>query len=647
VKRNTWFRIFIVPGALLLALIAFNSTIAASARIQSNTPLLILHDGQEEYLLGMHMASLEDPSQTLGIEQVSSAEYADQFIPGEKDILNFGLKDSAYWLRFTIKNESTLEKRWLLELARPSMNSVFLYTPLSDGNGYTEKKTGYVFPFPTRDIPHENFVFVLEPSPGKELTYYLRVKDITLDLPLRIWSSRAFDLHDQASRMLLGLSFGALFAMLIYNGILLITLHDLGHVYYAFFQTFLILYLGSIQGYVPRFLWPNDTLPNFYIIPFSIELAGIFQILFSWEFLHFVPDAKWPRYIRNALIAVLAGSIPFTFVVGARILILILPVILIMYLCIFLLGVWALWRGYKPARYYLFSWSIYLVIGFGAILQHMGWFTARQMIPEQAFQFGAIYFVTFQSLALADRIRFYKQENLNAQNELILQQEETLSVKDELNATLENARVELEARVALRTRELIDLNGQLSEEINERKRAEDELIQLASVDFLTGIFNRRYFFEIAMQEFARSVHDNLPLSVILFDIDIFKNVNDTYGHLVGDQALIHIGKLILEAARKTDISARYGGEEFIILMKETDCSSAYAIAEQLRYLVENSPVQSGEALIKLTISVGVAGRESREIVENLDQLISLADQAMYRAKNAGRNRVVCDSEHLS
>lgn len=643
-KRYIWLRIFIVPGSLLLALVVFNSTVAASASPQSNTPLLILHDGQEEYLLGLHMAYLEDPSQSLGIDQVSSTEYADRFIPGKMDILNFGLKDSAYWLRFTIKNESTLEEHWLLELARPSMNSVSLYTPLADGQGFTEKQTGYIFPFPTRDIPHENFVFVLESAPGQELTCFLRVKDITLDLPLRIWSVRAFDLHDQQSRLLLGLSFGALFAMLIYNGILLITLHDLGYVYYAFFQIFLILYLGSIQGYVPRFLWPNATFPNFYIIPLSIELARIFQILFSWEFLHFAPDKKWPRYIRDALIAVLAGSIPLTFVVGARILVLILPVILIMYLCIFLLGAWALWRGYKPARYYLFSWSIYLVIGFSAILQHMGWFTVKQMIPEQAFQFGAIYFVTFQSLALVDRIRFYKQENLNAQNKLILQQEETLSVKDELNATLENARVELEARVEQRTRELIDLNGQLSEEINERKHAEDELIRLVSVDFLTGIFNRRYFFEVAMQEFARSVHDNLPLSVVLFDVDVFKNVNDTYGHLIGDQALIHVGKLILEATRKTDIPARYGGEEFIILMKETDCYGAYAIAEKLRTLVENSPVHSGDALIELTISVGVAGREH---MENLDQLISRADQAMYRAKNAGRNRVICDLEGLT
>ena len=212
----------------------------------------------------------------------------------------------------------------------------------------------------------------------------------------------------------------------------------------------------------------------------------------------------------------------------------------------------------------------------------MGWFTVKQMIPEQALQFGAVYLVIFQSFALADRINYYKQEHLNAQNSLILQQKETLRLKDELNITLENARIELEDRVAQRTQELIELNTQLSEEITERKHAEDELKRLASVDFLTGLFNRRHFFEIARKEFLKSTRYNRPLSVVIFDIDMFKSVNDTHGHLVGDQALAHIGKLVLEITRKPDIPARYGGEEFIILLPETDRDNAQIFAERLR-----------------------------------------------------------------
>jgi diguanylate cyclase len=647
VKQRSWFQFFITAGTFILALVTFDSTFVEAAGSRANAPLLILHDGQEEYLLGNHIEYLEDPSQTLNIEQVLSPEYADKFTRGNVDILNFGLKDSVYWLRITVRNESSLGEHWFLELARPSMNSVFLYTPLSDGGGFAEVKTGYVFPFSTRDVPHENFVFNLYLAPNHEQTYYLYVKDMSLDLPLRIWSDRAFELHDQTARLILALSFGALLTMLIYNIIMIFIMHDPGYVYYVFFQIFLLLYLGSLQGYAPRHLWPNDTSLNFFVIPLLIEITLTFQLLFIREFLRFATRPKWLDNICIILIVVFIFSIPFTLDIGARTLTVVLPLVLIAHVYALTLGVWAMWHGYKPARYYLFAWSAYLIIGAAATLQHMGWFTVKQVIPEQALQFGAVYLVIFQSLALADRINYYKQEHLNAQNSFILQQKETLGLKDELNTTLENARLVLEDRVAQRTRELINLNVKLSEEIAERKHAEDELKRLASVDFLTGLFNRRHFFEIARHEFIKATRYNHHLSVVIFDIDVFKSVNDTHGHLVGDQALAHIGKLVLQITRQPDIPARYGGEEFVILLPETDCDSAKIFAERLRNLVEDSPILSGRHSIHLTISVGVSGKDGMDNTESFDQLISQADEALYRAKSAGRNRVICHWESLS
>jgi len=646
VKQKNWFRIFITITVLLFALGAFHSAYVNAAGVQVNEPLLILRDGQGEYLLGKHIEYLEDPSQTLNIEQVSAPEYTDKFIRGDVDILNFGLKDSVYWLRLTIRNESSLEECWFLELARPSMNSVFLYTPSSDGNKFIETKTGYVFPFSTRDVPHENFVFNLDIASGNEQTYYLRVKDKSLDLPLRIWSDRAFEQHEQLSRLVIAASFGALLAILIYNIVLLFIVRDLGYIHYALFQIFLLLYLGSIQGYAPRYLWTNTTSLNFFIIPLFIELAMIFQLLFTWKFLGFDSRPKWLDYICYILIGGFIFSIPPTLEIGAKTLSVVLPLVLVAHAYALVLGVWAMWRGYKPARYYLFAWSIYLIVACGAALQHMGWFTIKQIIPEQAILLGAVYLVIFQSLALADRINYYKQEHLNVQNGLILQQKETLSLQDELTTTLENDRAELENRVAQRTWELVELNKQLSEEITERKYAEDELKRLASVDFLTGLYNRRHFFEIANLEFVKSVRYNRPLSVVIFDVDLFKSVNDTYGHLIGDQALIHIGNLMREITRNPDVPARYGGEEFIILLPETDCASAKIFAERLRQLVKDSLILADKDSFHLTISLGVSGKDNKVSAESLDQLISQADQALYKAKNAGRNKVICHWDHL-
>jgi len=644
-KRNICLWIYIPVGIFLLAL-TFNSAFAETVGFRSRTPPLMLNEAQGEYLLGTHIEYLEDPSQILGIEQVSSQGYDGKFIRGDVGILNFGLKDSAYWLRFTVRNEAQSENRWLLELERPSMNSVFMYAPSYDGNGFIEKKTGYVFPFSTRDMPHENFIFNLDIASGHEQTYYLRVKDMSLDLPLRIWSDKAFNAHEQTSQLIIGLSFGALLVMLVYNIVLLFILRDRSYLYYALFQLFLLLYLGSIQGYAPRYLWANAISLNFFVIPLFIELSAIFLLLFAGVFLRFDSRTIWFDRIRYVLTALLAFSIPPTLIIGARVLTVVLPLVLAVFLYAFVLGVWALRRGYKPARYYLFAWSIFLIFGFGAVLQREGWLAINQAIPEQAIQLGAVYLVTFQSLALADRIGYYKQEHLNAQTRLISQQKETLHLKDELNITLENARLKLEDRVAERTQELIGLNTQLSEEIIERKRVEGELERLASVDSLTNLFNRRHFFELAAQEFVKSIRYDKPLSVIIFDIDLFKNINDTYGHLIGDQALTHIGNLVREMTRKPDIAARYGGEEFVVFLPETDCASARIFADRLRQLVADSPVSHNGDSFHLTVSVGVSGKDSGNSAENFDQLISQADMAMYKAKNSGRNQTVCYWEDL-
>jgi diguanylate cyclase (GGDEF)-like protein/PAS domain S-box-containing protein len=194
---------------------------------------------------------------------------------------------------------------------------------------------------------------------------------------------------------------------------------------------------------------------------------------------------------------------------------------------------------------------------------------------------------------------------------------------------------------------VLDHNGRIlnfiavKEDITERKHAQDELHKLAITDSLTGLFNRRHFFAIAEKEFAKSARYHRPLSVILFDIDLFKDVNDTYGHIIGDQTLIQIGKLLLETGRQTDVAARYGGEEFVILLTETDCADAKIVAERLRKLMEDSPIQSDKGDIHFSASFGVAGMGENAPYETLDRLISQADQALYEAKRTGRNRVVC------
>lgn len=204
---------------------------------------------------------------------------------------------------------------------------------------------------------------------------------------------------------------------------------------------------------------------------------------------------------------------------------------------------------------------------------------------------------------------------------------------------LRKHRDHLEELVAERTFELTGANGQLRQEIVERKQAEGALQNLAITDPLTDCFNRRHFFSVAENELARAVRYERHLSAIMLDIDRFKRVNDTYGHLVGDEALVAIAGRISKVPRKTDIFARYGGEEFVILLPETDISEAQQTAERIRKEIADRPIRINGREISVSASLGVASKSSEENIM-IDLLLDRADQALYAAKRVGRNRVM-------
>ncbi len=174
-------------------------------------------------------------------------------------------------------------------------------------------------------------------------------------------------------------------------------------------------------------------------------------------------------------------------------------------------------------------------------------------------------------------------------------------------------------------------------DITARKHAEQQLVALARTDPLTGITNRRYFYELAVVEFVRAQRYQRPLAIMMIDIDHFKNVNDTYGHLVGDQVIQLLAVTCQQQLRATDIFARYGGEEFICILMEGIPEDACQTAERLRCAIAESQLKVAEQTIEITISIGLASLDSEETT--LTELINHADQALYLSKSNGRNRV--------
>ena len=171
----------------------------------------------------------------------------------------------------------------------------------------------------------------------------------------------------------------------------------------------------------------------------------------------------------------------------------------------------------------------------------------------------------------------------------------------------------------------------------ENVRLYNETQQLAITDELTSLYNRRGFFELGRREVDRVLRFGHPLTAVMIDIDHFKIVNDTYGHPLGDKILRGLADRIRHNIRDIDIFGRYGGEEFVVLLIENDIATAALVAERLRRLISDTPFQTEAGPISITVSMGLA--IVTKDTPDLGTLISQADQALYHAKQAGRNRV--------
>jgi diguanylate cyclase (GGDEF)-like protein/PAS domain S-box-containing protein len=234
---------------------------------------------------------------------------------------------------------------------------------------------------------------------------------------------------------------------------------------------------------------------------------------------------------------------------------------------------------------------------------------------------------------------------------------ETAKILDAIGQTIQTGKIEVidykipvmagserwfEGRIALL--EKGDLGNAkvifMASDITERVQLYQEVKRLANQDVLTGCFNRRHFMELAEQEIQRDMRYNRPLSLLMMDIDHFKNVNDRYGHQIGDQVLCNLVFLCQKHLRNVDMLGRYGGEEFVVLMPETAAEGAMLASERLRGKIEEMKINTSAGSLSITVSMGLAGLDRGfDETHTLDMLIKSADKALYAAKDAGRNCV--------
>jgi diguanylate cyclase (GGDEF)-like protein len=239
-----------------------------------------------------------------------------------------------------------------------------------------------------------------------------------------------------------------------------------------------------------------------------------------------------------------------------------------------------------------------------------------------------------KSLASGYRRSFREQQRLIRLSD---RQQEQLR---QITVDLQDANIKLEDQAQI----LEGLNRTLQEEIKQKKILEEELLAIAMIDSLTGVYTRYQLLEFGENELKRFHRAGHPLCALMLDIDHFKKINDTYGHSVGDSALKHFADVCSGSLRTTDTVGRIGGEEFVIIMPDTVTDEGYEVAERIRCNVAESTFFRGDMSFTLTVSIGLY--EFTKEDHSFERAMSKADSALYKAKGAGRNHVIIFKEDI-
>ncbi|TDT38606.1 diguanylate cyclase [Halospina denitrificans] len=593
------------PVVLLLILCSlFLPTVATGA----SDPVM-LDTESERYDLSLALSYLEDESGQLELEEVRELRQSGDFQGGQSEALNFGFTESAYWFHVQLEAGAPPDEAWVLESLYPIMDHLELYVVYPDGD-IARYYSGDSVPFDqrSRDHQHINFEFTIEP--GQTLDLYMRAETSgAVQMPMTLWTKDAFYNNDHVMGRVFGMYYGLILALAVYNLLIFLSIRDVNYLLYVAYIAAYGLFQASLNGFAFEFLWPDSPWWNNRSIAFTMGLGMVFIIGFSQSFLSLKTNAPRAHKLFSILMLAFMGIaatslvLPYGPVIRVGTLLTAITAI-----AIFVVGMKCWLQDFKPARYFMISWTLLLMGMLVYTLKTFGLLPAN-FFTEFSIQIGSALEMIFLSMALADRIRLVTNENQRLQR-----------VQNE----------ELEKRVSERTLELEEANNKLKE--------------LNAIDGLTQLKNRDFFYETLDNEWRKNSRKDNHISLLLLDVDRFKEFNDDYGHLCGDACLKHLARVYEDSvSRAGDYVARYGGEEFAILLCHTTPEGAETVAERVRERVENTPLEWDGEQIPVTVSIGVSSHIPRP-KEDMTLLIGEADQALYEAKAEGRNRVKVYSE---
>jgi diguanylate cyclase (GGDEF)-like protein len=545
-----------------------------------------LDDRFSKISLGQYTEILEDPQGLLTINEVTMEPSTTRFRPNASANISLGMTRSTYWLRFRLAGDIDLSENLILLCNSATLKEVSLYLPVKNNNRieYREMSGGWNMKGPKQDAGFMMPAFTMSRSSDYSQYIYVRVKTpYTMSFQMQLYDMQSFQHQSWFLIMLVFACLGIILAMTLYNTSLSIFLKDRHYLIYVLYMFFQMIYQITLTG-TGRILNVNagNWLLNNLVQSGSIMV--FMAALFAREFNFTKQNAPAHYWLLNTIMAaacttaILAWA-GFSFYANTLIHI----IALLLTILVLSTGITVALKGYRPAFFFIIGWSI---MAFGAaifLLRGMGWLPANAITFYAMLIAGALESILL-SMALAHRIRILQDERDLLQSETII----------------------------------------LSSE--------------ATIDKLSGLYNRRYYDRLLPRQIEKSHFMAQPLTLLVIDIDDMKKYNDTHGHQEGDRLITSVGQTILSSIRTNDWACRYGGEEFVVIMPGTDINDGRMVAMRISNTFKALRFKPKVDLeIPWTISIGISQMTPNETASSL---FKRADEALYEAKTRGKDRIV-------
>ncbi len=526
--------------------------------------------------IGQSAGFLQEQHGRLQLADAMAAYEAGKFTPGKSPVLNFGIGVRPVWIHFAVDNPDAapVQKRLSIEIAWLDRVEVYVR---HRGETVAAHRLGDTLAFAQRPVTSR--YFLLDQAFGVGVSdVFVRVETPDpMVVPIYLLNPEASRARQMEQEFSYGIVYGFLLALLAYNAILYLSLRSSRYLYYALYLAMFVAMNVAYTGHGYAWLWSDSLAWQQWSNPVLMFLYGVSGLMFATRFL----DLR--VYLPRARKAVIAFCAAFGVLLAAAFLLdsqkaALLVIFTFAFLFTFImlaLGVISVRAGQKPAKYFLIAAFAAMV---GAVLTTLStWgFIPHNSWTFRAVEIGMLIDATLLALALGYQFRVGQEERLRAE-------------------------------------------------------------QLAQLDPLTGLNNRRAFYDKTSPLWSQAIRHRHATSVMLLDIDRFKQINDSHGHAHGDEVLKATANVLRQSIRQGDVLARWGGEEFIVFLPETDRPEAMALAERLRAAIADMRVVGETGETAVTASFGIAQVESRHAT--LDALIASADECLYQAKQQGRNRV--------